>query len=167
MRTYLLAGAVALFVSGCGPGGLERLVLDGEELHTSLETLDLGDVERLHVPRTVLRSNPQLSTDPDFVRSITGGGSQGRLRDEPVRSALYALYQGENELGFYGLETETVEDADRLEPVLREIWARNASLDRARVHRDGRTLLVVWTDGVSAESWQSVNAVVTERLSGS
>ena len=53
--------------------------------------------------------------------------------------------------------------ADRLEGLLRGIWAKNASLDRARVHRGGKVLVVVWNDAVLA-CWEAVNAVVAERL---
>jgi hypothetical protein len=67
-------------------------------------------------------------------------------------------------VGFYGLEAASRADADRLESLLRGIWAHNASLDRARVHRGGKVLVVVWNDGVSASSWEAVNAVVVERL---
>jgi hypothetical protein len=81
-----------------------------------------------------------------------------------VRAALYALYFGESEVGLYGLEAATPADADRLEGVLRGIWALNASLGRARVHRKGKVLVVAWNNGVSPSCWEAVNAGVAERL---
>jgi len=162
--TSLATGSLCLLLTACAQTGLDPLVLDGPELHASLVTLQIDDVLRLHVPREVLRGNPQLSTDAEFVRVITRAGSQGRLSNEGVRTALYALYRAERELGFYGLEAASTADADRLEGLIRGIWAHNASLDRARVHRAGRVLLVVWTDGVSASCWEAVNAVVGKRL---
>ena len=113
-----------------------------------------------------VRDNPQLSTDAGFVAAITLRASQGELRSgEGVRAALLALYLGEKELlGFYGLEAASTADADRLESLLRGIWAYNESLHRARVHRGGKVLVVVWTDGVSTSCWEAVNAVVVERL---
>lgn len=62
-----------------------------------------------------------------------------------------------------GRESEAA-DADQREVTLREIWARNASFDRARVHRAGLILVVAWTSGVSPECRKAVNAKVTERL---
>lgn len=56
---------------------------------------------------------------------------------------------GESEVGLYGLEAASPADANRIEGVLRGIWARNESLRRARVHRKGKVLVVVWNDGVS------------------
>ena len=159
-----LAAAVSSLFAACGTSGLNPLVLDGHELHASLVTQQIDDVPRLHVSRAVLRDNPQLSTDAEFVEAIARGGSQGRLGGEGIRAALYALYRGESEVGFYGLEAASTADADRLESLLRGIWAHNASLDRARVHRGGKVLLVVWNDGVSASSWEAVNAVVVEHL---
>ena len=116
------------------------------------------------VPRVALRDNPQLSTDAEFVESIASSGSQGRLGGEGIRAALYALYRGESEVGFYGLEAESTADADRFESLLRGVWAHNGSLHRARVHRGGKVLVVVWTDGVSASCWKAVNGVVVECL---
>jgi hypothetical protein len=77
---------------------------------------------------------------------------------------LYSIYKAENELGFYGFEAASAADADQREGTLREIWAKNVRLDRARVHREGLVLVVVWTDGVSPECWEAVNATVFERL---
>ena len=144
--------------------GLGSLILEGHELHPSLSTPQVDDYPIRHIPRHLVKANPYHSDAPDFVRVISRGGSQGNLEGEGVRSALYALYLGESELGFYGMEAESMADADRLEREVRKIWAHNASLDRARVHRRGLVLLVIWTDGVSPESWEAVNAVVAERL---
>ena len=163
-RKMFLAAAVGLLFAACGTSGLNPLVLDGHELHASLVTQQIDDVPRLHVPRAVLRDNPQLSTDTEFVEAIAGSGSQGQLGGEGIRAALYALYRGKSEVGFYGLEAASTADANRLEGLLRGIWAKNASLDRARVHRGGEVLVVVWTDGVSTSCWEAVNAVVAERL---
>jgi hypothetical protein len=77
---------------------------------------------------------------------------------------LYALYVGESELGFYGFEAASGADADQREDALREIWAKNVGVDRAHVHRKGLVLVVVWTDVVSPECWEAVNASVVERL---
>ena len=163
-RKIFLAASVGLLFAGCGTSGLNPLVLAGHELHASLVTQQIDRVQRLHVPRAVLRDNPQLSTDAEFVEAIARGGSQGQLDGEGIRAALYALYRGESELGFYGLEAASTADADRRESLVRGIWAQNASLDRARVHRGGKVLVVVWTDGVSASCWEAVNAIVAERL---
>jgi hypothetical protein len=159
----ILLGAVGLLFAACGTSGLNPLVLYGHELHASLVTEQIDEVP-LHVPRGVLRDNPQLSTDSEFVEAVARGGSQGQLGGEGIRAALYALYRGEGEVGFYGLEAASTADANRLEGLLRGIWAKNASLNRARVHRGGDVLVVVWTDGVSTSCWEAVNAVVAERL---
>jgi hypothetical protein len=146
-RTFL-AASVGLLCAGCGTSGLNPLVLQGYELDPSLVTWKL-DVPHPHVPRAVLRDNPQVSTDAEFVEAIARAGSQGQVDGQGVRAALHALYLGESDLGFYGLEAASTEDADRLESLLRGIWARNVSLDRARVHRGGKLVVVVWSAGVS------------------
>ena len=99
-----------------------------------------------------------------FVAAIARNGSQGSLGREGIRSALYALYGEKNELGFYGLEAVSAADADRWEEALRKIWAHNGRMGIAQVHRKGPVLVVVWTDGVSPECWEAVNARVVERL---
>src|SRR5687767_14222023 len=144
--------------------GLGSLVLEGHELHASLKTRQMDDSVR-HVPPALIPGNPHVSTDAAFVAVIARNGSQGRLGGEGIRSALYALYREKNELGFYGLEAVSAADADRWEEALRKIWAHNGRLNRARVHRKGLVLVVVWTDGVSPECWEAVNAKVVERLS--
>jgi len=192
MNQEIVLAASVVLVAARGTSGLTPLVLDGHELHASLVTQNIDDVPRLHVPRAVLRGNPQLSTDAEFVEAIARAGSQGQLGGEGVRAALYALYRGESGVGFYeseaesaaaadrheslglyggesqvglyGLEAASTTDADRLESLLRGIWAHNVSLDRTRVHRGGGLLVVVWTYGVSASCWEAVNAVVVERL---
>ncbi|MCA1791980.1 MAG: hypothetical protein LC667_19660 [Thioalkalivibrio sp.] len=144
--------------------GLSSLVLDGRELHSSLVTAQLDEKPIRHVPRDVLQGNPHLSTDAEFVKAIARSGSQGKLGGEGIRAALYALYLGDSQVGFYGLEAASARDADRLEVALRTIWSHNVSIDRARVHRGGLVLVVAWHDGVSRESWEAVNAAVSERL---
>lgn len=143
---------------------LLRVVLEGNELHPSLVTRQLDAEPVRHVPRSVLRSNPQHSTDAAFVKAIASSGSQGKLGTQGIRSALYAAYHGDKDVGFYGLEAETEADADRMEDALRRIWAHNVSIERARIHRGGLAVVVVWTDGVPAEIWKEANSVVRERL---
>lgn len=144
--------------------GLARLVLKGRDLHPSLITRRLDENTVRHVRRKVILGNPQHSTDAEFIEAIARSGSQGKLGGEGIRSALYALYFGDREIGFYGLEAASEADANRLEDVLRKTWAHNESIDRARVHRGGSLLVVVWTDGVSPEVWGAVNAAVVNRL---
>ena len=164
MRTKLLLGWSLLILAGCAPSALRPLVVDGQELHASLVTRKLEDAAKLHLA-PVLRDNPSLSTDVEYVDVIARMASQGRLGGgQGIRAALYALYLGESELGLYGLEAVSSVDADRLEGVLRAIWAHNESLGRTRVHREGEVLVVVWHNGVSASCWEAVNAGVVERL---
>ena len=159
-----LAGFIVLLLPACSRSGLDRLVLEGPELHHSLKTRQLDNYPIRHLPRAVLRGNPHYSSDTEFVKAIAKSGSQGKLGGDGIHSALYALYFGENDLGLYGLEAASVADADLLEDALREIWAYNVRLDRARVHRGGLVLVVVWTDGVSPECWEAVNEGIVKRL---
>ncbi len=160
----LLSWSFLLLFAGCARGGLGPLVLDGPELHASLVTRKLKDAAKLHLA-PVLRDNPYLSTDSGFVGVLARIASQGRLTGgEGVRAALYALYRGESEVGLYGLEAASPADADRIEGVLRAIWAHNEGLGLARVHREGEVLVVVWTYGKSPSCWETVNAKVVERL---
>ena len=156
--------AFAAKSSHLAESGLTPLVLEARELHPSLVTRRVDDKTIRHVPSSVIQRNPQHSTDTDFIEAIARSGSQGNLGGEGVRSALYALYLGDEELGFYGLEAASAVDANRLEDAIRKIWAHNARIDRARVHREGLVLVVVWTDGVLPEVWEAVNAAVSDRL---
>ena len=89
----------------------------------------------------------------------------GRLGREGIRSALYARYAaGEKEVGIYGLEVESDAAADQREEAVRAIWAHNGRLGRARVHRKGLVLVVVWHTGVSPECWKAVNTRIADRL---
>lgn len=157
-----LVGILALAPADSSTSELAPLLLEGAELHESLVTLDLSEIR--HVPAAVLESNPQLSDHHEFIHAVGGGSSQGSRDGRGVRRALYAIYRAEKDLGFYGLEAASEADADRLEKALRETWAHNAKIDRARVHRGNLALLVIWHDGVSEDCWEAVNAVVAERL---
>ena len=164
MSTKLLLSWLLLLLAGCARSGLSPLVLDGQELHASLVTRKLKDVAK-HDLAPVVRDNPYLSTDTEFVDVLARIASQGRLAGgEGVRAALYARYRGENDVGLYGLEATSPADADRIEGVLRAIWAHNERLGIARVHREGRVLVVVWCYGKSPSCWEAVNARVVERL---
>jgi hypothetical protein len=66
----LLAASVGLLFAACGTSGLTPLILDGHELYTSRVTQPIDDIQRLHVPRAVLRGNPQFSTDAEFVEAV-------------------------------------------------------------------------------------------------
>jgi hypothetical protein len=164
MTTKALLAASLLLLAGCATSALEPLLMDGKELHASLTTQKLTDAAMLQSPREGLRDIPYVSTDARFVAGIARNSSQGRLGPEGIRAALFAQYLGESWLGFYGLEAASTADADRREVSLREIWAYGEGLGRARVHRKGNVLLVVWHGGVSPEVWEAVNARLAERL---
>ena len=157
------AVALCLLLGACGTAGLDSLVLDGHELHASLETLRVEELP-LHVPHSELPDNPHHSTDASFVEAVARGSSQGKLNGEGIRAALYAVYRGQSQVGVYGLEAGSVEEADRRESTMRGIWAMNASLDRARVHRGEKILVVVWNHPETPSCWEAVNAVVARRL---
>jgi len=144
--------------------GLASLLVEGHQLHPSLKTRQIDDSIRHLPPGVVPKGNPHLASDPAFVEVIARNGSQGQLGGEGVRSVLYAVYVAESELGFYGLEVASEAEANQREIALRDIWAYNVRLDRARVHREGLVLVVVWTDGVSPQCWEAVNRSVAERL---
>lgn len=164
MSTKLLLGCSLLVLVGCASGALGPLVLDGPELHASLVTRKLEDAATLQLAG-VLRANPSLSSDAEFVDLLARIASQDRLGGgEGIRAALYALYLGEREVGLYGLEAASPADADRIEGVLRRVWSHNEGLGLARVHREGKVLVVVWSNGVSPANWEAVNAEVVERL---
>ena len=172
----LLAGILGfLLASSCSVSGLSSLVIEGHELHASLKTRKLENSFGHLAPDVVPPGNPHLSNEARFVEAISRSGSQGRLGSHGIRSALYALYLGDeetvgawpNELGFYGLEAASAADANQREDALREIWGNNVRLGCAQVHREGLVLVVVWTYGmspVSPECWEAVNAKVVERL---
>lgn len=167
IRRKLLLGLSLLVVAGCArgvPSALRPLVVEGPELHASLATQKLEDAAKLYLA-PVLRANPYLSADPEFVNLLARMASQDRLRGGAgIRTALYGLYLGESAVGLYGLEAASAADADRIEGVLRGIWAHNEGLERARVHREDMVLVVAWNNGVSPSCWEAVNAEVVERL---
>jgi hypothetical protein len=158
----LVIGVLCLTIAGCSASGLTPLVLEGPELHNSLVTGKLSKIP--HVPCSVVGGNPYLSADPEFIEAIGRSSSQGRLDGKGIRFALYAFYGAKSDLGFYGLEFVSEADADRREDALREIWAHNVRLGRARVHRGNLVLVVVWHDGVSLDCWGAVNSGIAERL---
>lgn len=143
---------------------LTSLMIDGEDLHDSLRTQEIDTIR--DIPKNAeLPQNPYLSSDDEFVEAIARGGSQGRLDSEGIRTAFYARYKTEdNEVGIYGLEAKTKADAAQREKAAREIWAHNASFNRAHVLRKDLILVVIWHDGVSPECWEAVKAGVKEKL---
>ena len=146
---------------------LGSFVLEGLELHPSLRTCELDSIRHLP-PGVLLPANPHLSIDDEFVASVARSSSQGRLDRDGIHAVLYARYTtDESEIGIYGLEAESDTDAEEREKTLREIWAYNGSLNRARVHRKGLVLVVIWHDGVSPECWESANSSVVKRLNAS
>lgn len=70
-----LAAITGLLIAACATNGLRPLVLEGPELHPSLATLVLDGNTTRHVSSAVLRTNPQHSTDTEFVRAIARSGS--------------------------------------------------------------------------------------------
>ena len=164
MEKLLLLLGLLLAASSTSGSGLDSLALEGRELHASLRTPRLDSFRDLP-DGVVPPKNPQLSSDDKFVKAMARNSSQGRLGREGIRSALYARYAaGEKEVGIYGLEVKSDAAADRREEALRAIWAYNVRLDRARVHRKGLVLVVVWHRGVSSECWDAVNASIADRL---
>lgn len=143
---------------------LELMAMKGPELHVSLHAHKLDGSIR-HFPAGLrLPKNPYVTLQPEYVHAIARSSSQERLNEDGVRAVLYGIYAAEHDLGLYGVEVESIEEADRRETLLREIWVKNVRLDRARVYRKGLFLIVVWNDGVSPECWQSVNESVGKRM---
>ena len=149
-----------------GQTPLVSLIMEGHQLHASLQTRQLDSVQDLPTGITS-PENPHVSSNREFIEAVARGGSQGRHDGAGMRAALFARYwTSENEVGFYGLEAESDAHADQREKWLREVWAYNARLDRASVHRQDRLLFVVWHDGVGPECWKTVNAKFIDRLNG-
>lgn len=143
---------------------LALVFLQGGDLHPSLATPDFPSDALRDVPARMIKHNPQLDSDPGFVEAIARSSTHGRHGARGLSAALFARYLGEDDIGFYGLEATTEDDADWWEQHTRNTWAKNESLGRARVHRAGHVVLVVWNDGISPEIWAAVNTVVEERL---
>ncbi|MBC8404146.1 MAG: hypothetical protein H8E15_02885 [Planctomycetes bacterium] len=93
-------------LAACATSGLDPIVLDANELHASLAPKQLDGANH-GVPPGV-RDNPHYSTDAE-VRRV--------------------------DRGYYGMEAASTGEADRIEGILREIWAFNVHDDRIRVHR--------------------------------
>lgn len=159
-----LAMASLFVLASCAAPGLERVMLEASELHPSLSDRPLAHANH-GVPFGV-RSTPHLTTDPKGIDSIAGFSSQGRLDGDGLCAGLWTALQTDRELGYYGLQCATDAHADEREARLREIWKFNVRHERARVHRNGRLLLVVWHDGVDPACWNAVNDVLVARLAG-
>lgn len=143
---------------------LELMVMERPELHVSLHAHKLDGSIR-HLPAGLRPpKNPYVTTQPEYVHAIARSSSQGRFNENGVRAVLYGIYAAENDLGLYGVEVESIKEADRRETLLREIWVKNVRLDRARVYRKGLFLIVVWNDGVSPECWRSLNESFGKRM---
>ena len=149
-------------LASCAAPGLERVLLDASELHPSLSNRPIAKANH-GVPFGV-RSTPHLTTDPKGIDSIAGFSSQGQLDGDGLCAGLWTALQSDREVGYYGLQCTTDAHADEREARLREIWAFNVRQDRARVHRHGKTVLVVWHDGVTPACWRTVNDVLAARL---
>ena len=141
------------------------MVFEGSELLFSLRTRGT-DEPAWHVgPGFVLPRNPCVSSDADFVETISRSSSQGRIPRDGVQSALYAAYGDEEKrVLIRGLEATSDHEASWREAALRSIWSVNMRGERVRVHRNGTLLVVVWHQGLSPESWKAVNASVAKRL---
>jgi hypothetical protein len=137
MSTKLLLGWL-LLLADCAPIALGPLVVDGQELHASLVTRKLKDAPKFHLAGGVLRDNPCLSTDADFVDIIARIASQDRLGGEEIRAALYALYLGESEVGVYGLEAASLRTPTGSKAFCAEsgrttrVWGARGSTAKAR-----------------------------------
>lgn len=113
----------------------------------------------------MLARNPNVSSDADFVETISRSSSQGRISRKGVRSALYAAFGDEDRsVLLRGLEATSDHDASRREAALRSIWRVNMHHGNIRVHRKGKLIVVVWHQGLSPESWEAVNVNVAKRL---
>ena len=168
LRPLVLAVPLALLACCAATAedrlGLERVLVQGPDLHPALETVSLPDGSSRLLPAEVQPTNPHLSTDLAFVDTVARYGSQGNLDGMGMGAALFGLYHDGAALGIYGLEALSAGDASYREALLRDIWAHNVRGDRARVHRGGEVLLVVFHDGVPAETWEAVNEELAERL---
>lgn len=152
---------------------LRVLDVEGSELYHALSTSDLDSPSR-HLPASmVIPSNPYISKDPVFIEAIARSSLMGmtdklnslsRSFTDGIDSALYAQYEEDDTLGFYGLELTSEAEAQVRELVFRSTWAKNVSLGRAAVYRKNLTVLVIWQHGVSPMCWKAVNQRISELL---
>ncbi|MDX1678374.1 hypothetical protein [Arsukibacterium sp.] len=159
-----LIASVTLLLGACAGTKLDRLLFKGPELHPALSAPSQTKTPRHELAQIGVTQNPQHSTAPAFIKAVARLASRGQLTGQGIHSALYAHYYADHNLELYGFAAESGSDADRIEQALRLSWAEDISLERARVYRDDRLLLVIWTDGITAEVWQAVNSKVAERL---
>ena len=167
----LILGLCCLFV-GCNRQTdqprigitLNDFLMDGSELGPSINNHSIDSLRHLP-PEMSIPRNPHHSTDERFVLAISGSSSQGQLTSDGICAALYAHYEADGiDVGIYGLEATTMGVANDREKRLKEIWAKNIDLDRARLHRKDLHLILTWHDGVSVESWDAINNEVVSRL---
>lgn len=152
-------------LSRSNAGIWKTMVFEGSEVLPSLRTRKADEPAWLVRSDFVLPSNPCVSTNEEFVEAVSRSSSMGKIPREGVLSALYAAYGDEEKCVLIrGIEAATGLDAIWREAALLAIWKVNASIGRARVHRNGMLLVVVWHKGLSSESWEAVNANVAKRL---
>lgn len=146
---------------------LESLIFKGSDLHPSLITQPIDKSSRFFPNGSLPPDNPHISHDAQFIEAVARRGSQARLGNEGVISALYAVYTGKKDLGIIGLEAMTITEAEQREKMLRKIWVKNIKLARAFVTRKNTTIILLWNDGVSEEVWEAVKTRVIKQLNTS
>lgn len=109
-----------------------------------------------------IASNPYLSANPKFLKSFAGQLlNYDQSLTAEVSSGLFSVFEGEHEIGLFGLEFDSGPSAAAAEDLLR---SDNPDLSRFRIFRKDKLLLQLWSVDTHDSCFVSLSAAISAKL---
>ncbi len=109
-----------------------------------------------------IASNPYLSSNPGFVKSFAGQLlNYDQTLANAVTSGLFSVFEGEHEIGLFGLEFDSEQSAATADSLLK---SDNPDLSRFRVFQKNKLLIQLWSIDTSDSCFVSLSAAIMTKL---
>ncbi len=109
-----------------------------------------------------IASNPYLSSNPEFVKSFAGQLlNYDQTLTSAVTSGLFSVFDGEHEIGLFGLEFDSERSAAVADSLLK---SDNPDLSRFRVFQKNKLLIQLWSIDTNDSCFVALSAAIITKL---
>jgi len=109
-----------------------------------------------------IASNPYLSANPKFLKSFAGQLlNYDQNLTQAVSSGLFSVFEGEHEIGLFGLEFNSGLSAAAAEKLLK---SDNPDLNRFRIFRKNKLLIQLWSVDTHDSCFVSLSKAIAAKL---
>ncbi|MEP0265670.1 hypothetical protein [Dokdonia sp.] len=137
---------------------LENFVFSKEELPDGCKLKLVANNSRLPCKAT---ANPFISSDRGFLDCFTKRLIQDSTLVQQVKRGLFSVYEGQSEIGIFGLETDSKKTTTL---ILDNIMANSPNDGSMEFIQSGKILIWLWRDREETNSFHELKKLINARI---